>query len=98
MPAGFTVTKFAENLNKPRMLATGAGGTVYATDRDKGTATMLRDTNNDGKANQQRVVTIKEKIYGIDLHNGKVMQKGWNYRNDGGFIDNATELPTSPPS
>ena len=71
VPAGFTVTKFAENLNKPRILATGADGTIYATDRDKGTVTMLRDTNNDGKADQQQVVATKEKMHGIALHNGK---------------------------
>ncbi|MCC9166524.1 PQQ-dependent sugar dehydrogenase [Pontibacter harenae] len=72
VPAGFTVTKFAENLNKPRMLAVHTDGTVYVTDRDKGTVTMLRDTNNDGKADQQKVVATKDQMHGIAIRNNKV--------------------------
>jgi len=71
VPAGFKITKFAENLNKPRMLAVGPDGTVYATDRDKGTVTMVRDTNNDGKADQQKVVATKKDMHGIALRDGK---------------------------
>ncbi|WP_162054473.1 PQQ-dependent sugar dehydrogenase [Pontibacter pamirensis] len=71
VPAGFTITKFAENLNKPRMLAVNSDGTVYATDRDKGTVTMLRDTNNDGKADQQKVVATKDQMHGIAIRDGK---------------------------
>lgn len=71
VPAGFTVTKFAENLNKPRMLAVHTDGTVYVTDRDKGTVTMLRDTNKDGKADKQQVVAQKEQMHGIALRDGK---------------------------
>lgn len=71
VPAGFTITKFAENLNKPRMLAVHTDGTVYVTDRDKGTVTMLRDTNNDGKSDQQKVVATKEGMHGIALRDNK---------------------------
>ncbi|GHA63027.1 PQQ-dependent sugar dehydrogenase [Pontibacter akesuensis] len=71
VPAGFTVSKFADNLNKPRMLAVHTDGTVYVTDRDKGTVTMLRDTNNDGKSDQQKVVATKKDMHGIALRNGK---------------------------
>lgn len=71
VPVGFTITKFAENLNKPRMLAVHTNGTVYATDRDKGTVTMIRDTNNDGKADQQKVVATKKDMHGIALRDGK---------------------------
>lgn len=71
VPAGFTITKFAENLNKPRMLAVHTDGTVYVTDRDKGTVTMLRDTNKDGKADQQKVVATKEGMHGIALRDNK---------------------------
>lgn len=71
VPAGFTISKFAENLNKPRMLAIHTDGTVYVTDREKGTVTMLRDTNKDGKSDQQKVVATKEQMHGITLHNGK---------------------------
>lgn len=71
VPAGFTITKFAENLGSPRMLAVNADGTVYATDRDNGTVTMLRDTNNDGKADQKKIVATKEDMHGIVLRDGK---------------------------
>ncbi|WP_276499636.1 PQQ-dependent sugar dehydrogenase [Pontibacter litorisediminis] len=71
VPTGFTIAKFAENMNKPRMLAVHTDGTVYVTDRDKGTVTMLRDTNKDGKADQQKVVATKEEMHGITIHDGK---------------------------
>lgn len=71
VPTGFTITKFAEDLNKPRMMAVHTDGTVYVTDRDKGTVTMLRDTNNDGKADQQKVVATKEEMHGIAIRDGK---------------------------
>ncbi|MBW7466943.1 glucose/arabinose dehydrogenase [Pontibacter aydingkolensis] len=71
VPTGFTITKFAENLNKPRMLAVHTDGTVYVTDREKGTVTMLRDTNKDGKADQQKVVATKDQMHGIALRDNK---------------------------
>lgn len=71
VPAGFTISKFAENLNKPRMLAVHTDGTIYVTDRDKGTVTMLRDSNKDGKADQQQVVATKEGMHGIALRDNK---------------------------
>ena len=71
VPVGFTITKFAKNLNKPRMLAVHTDGTVYVTDRDKGTVTMLRDTNKDGKADQQKVVATKDQMHGIALRDNK---------------------------
>ncbi len=72
VPAGFQITKFAENLNKPRMIAVSNEGVVYVTDRDKGTVTMLRDTNKDGKADEQKVVATKEHMHGIALRDNKV--------------------------
>ncbi|MFC6996948.1 PQQ-dependent sugar dehydrogenase [Rufibacter roseus] len=70
-PAGFTVTKFAENLGKPRMLAIAPDGTVYVTSRDAGTVTMLQDKNKDGKAEVTKVVAQKENMHGIALRDGK---------------------------
>jgi len=72
LPAGFTITKFAENLNKPRMLAVSKNNVVYVTDRDKGTVTMLRDNNKDGKAEEKKVVAQKENMHGITIHNNQV--------------------------
>lgn len=72
VPAGFTVTKFAGNLGKPRMLAVSDKGHVYVTNRDEGTVTLLRDTNNDGKADENKVVAKREKMHGITIHQNKM--------------------------
>ncbi|MDJ1469546.1 PQQ-dependent sugar dehydrogenase [Cytophagaceae bacterium NT2B1] len=72
VPANFTVSKFAENLGKPRMLAVGSDGQVYFTDRDAGTVTLLRDTNSDGKSDQSQVVANKPNMHGITIHNNQM--------------------------
>lgn len=72
VPTNFTVSKFAENLGKPRMMVVGSGGQVYFTDRDSGTVTLLRDTNSDGKADQSQVVASKPNIHGITIHNNQM--------------------------
>ncbi len=56
VPAGFTVTKYADQLGKPRMLAISPAGHVYYTDREAGTVLLLRDSNNDGVADSKSVV------------------------------------------
>lgn len=71
VPQGFQVTKFAEGLHKPRMIAV-KNGVVYATDRDKGTVTMLRDTNSDGKADEQKEVASKPHMHGIAINGNKM--------------------------
>ncbi|WP_192822224.1 sorbosone dehydrogenase family protein [Rufibacter sp. LB8] len=71
VPAGFTVTKYAENLGKPRMLAVSPDGTVYVTSREAGTVTMLQDKNKDGTAEVSKVVAQKENMHGIALRDGK---------------------------
>ena len=50
VPAGFTITKYAEGLEMPRMLAVAPNGDVYVSNRVKGTVTLLRDANGDGVA------------------------------------------------
>lgn len=69
VPAGFQITKFAEGLNKARMIAVSNDGVVYVTDRDKGIVTMLRDTNKDGKSDEQKVVATKKGMHGIAIRN-----------------------------
>ena len=70
LPAGFKVAKFAE-IENPRMLAVNSDGTVYVSQRDPGTLTMLKDTNGDGMADVQKVVATKPKLHGIALHDNK---------------------------
>lgn len=71
LPAGFTVVKFAENLGKPRMLHV-SGTNVYVTDREAGTVTLLRDTNGDGKSDEQKVVTNLKQVHGLAERDGKL--------------------------
>ena len=71
-PEGFSVTVFASGLNKPRMLTVTPEGFVYATDRDKGLVVLLKDNNNDGKADVIKVVARKENMHGIEYHEGKL--------------------------
>ena len=72
VPAGFTVSKFAEGLGKPRMLLITPAGHVYATDREAGTVTMLRDTNGDGVADQRSVVANIKQVHDLALYGGKM--------------------------
>ncbi|RAU82919.1 PQQ-dependent sugar dehydrogenase [Pontibacter arcticus] len=72
VPEGFTVTKFAEDLGKPRILVTNSTGQVYATDREAGTVMLLVDTNGDGVAdNKQTVANIKQ-AHGLAIQNGRL--------------------------
>ena len=71
MPAGFSIAKYAEIAN-PRMLAVAPDGTVYVSQREPGTLTMLKDTNGDGAADVQKVVAEKKLLHGIALHDGKM--------------------------
>lgn len=56
VPAGFTVSKFAEELGKPRILVTSSTGQVYFSDRDAGVVVMLRDTDGDGVSDTKQTV------------------------------------------
>ena len=64
-PAGFTVTKFAENVGKPRMLAVASNGDVYVSDRDQGTVMLVRDANKDGRAEVPREVARRPDLHGL---------------------------------
>lgn len=71
LPEGFRVSKFAE-MSNPRMIAVNEDGTIYVTQREPGTLSMLRDTNGDGVADAQRVVAEKKNLHGLAIHNGKM--------------------------
>ena len=71
LPAGFQIAKFAEIAN-PRMLAVAPDGTVYVSQREPGTLTMLKDTNGDGVADVQKVVAEKKQLHGVYIDNGKM--------------------------
>ncbi|MBC7921631.1 MAG: sorbosone dehydrogenase family protein [Ferruginibacter sp.] len=72
VPAGFKVSKFAEGLVNPRMMAVSEAGDVYVTNRAAGTVTLLRDADGDGKSDESQVVASKEQMHGITIHNNTV--------------------------
>lgn len=71
-PAGFKVDVFARDLINPRMLAVSAKGIVYATRRAVGDVIMLKDGNNDGKADGVVTVASRPNMHGIAFDGNKV--------------------------
>lgn len=71
LPAGFSIAKFAE-IENPRMLAAAPDGTIYVSQREPGTLTMLKDTNGDGAADVQKVVAEKKQLHGVYIADGKM--------------------------
>ncbi|MFP2931706.1 PQQ-dependent sugar dehydrogenase [Pyxidicoccus sp. 3LG] len=72
VPPGFRINVFAQGLTNPRTLAVRADGTVYVTEREAGRVTLLRDTNGDGRADQQLPVATglgqkREGVHGLAL-------------------------------
>ncbi|HET8727621.1 MAG TPA: sorbosone dehydrogenase family protein, partial [Alphaproteobacteria bacterium] len=67
LPDGFTVTKFVDRIENPRMLAVAGDGTVYATRRDQGDLLMMRDDDRDGQADGVRVVARRPGMHGIAI-------------------------------
>ncbi|GAB3792818.1 sorbosone dehydrogenase family protein [Spirosoma humi] len=72
LPTGFSIAKFADQLGKPRMLTVSETGNVYVTSREAGTVTLLRDTNNDGQADQKQVVATIKDVHGLTIYSGKM--------------------------
>lgn len=54
VPAGFKVNVFAENLDAPRWLGLTPSGDVLVTETRQNRIRLLRDTNGDGVADQQK--------------------------------------------
>lgn len=67
LPDGFKIEKFAENLGEPRMMAVSPQGNIYVSRRE-GDVLMLKDTNGDGKSDQQQTVVTKEGAHGLAFH------------------------------
>ena len=72
LAADFTIEKFAENLGNARMLAVGQDGFVYVTARDEGKVIRLKDTNNDGVADENITVAEIKDVHGIYIHNDQI--------------------------
>jgi glucose/arabinose dehydrogenase len=67
VPEGFRISRFAEGLGNPRMLAVASDGSVYVTRRDEGDVVLLKDANRDGRADPPIVVARRPQMHGIAL-------------------------------
>ncbi|RYY61692.1 MAG: sorbosone dehydrogenase family protein [Chitinophagaceae bacterium] len=72
VPQGFKVSKYSENLGKPRIIAVSQAGHVYVSDRDAGKVTLLKDTDNDGKADVQQTVFTMPMAHGLAIHGNQI--------------------------
>jgi Raf kinase inhibitor-like YbhB/YbcL family protein len=70
--AGFSVQRFAEGLDNPRILATADNGDVYVTQRKPGNVVLLRDLDSDGIADVQKIVLRLKNAHGIAIRGRQV--------------------------
>jgi glucose/arabinose dehydrogenase len=71
VPQGFRITKLAENLSNPRMIAIGASGAVYVTRREQGDVLMLPIDGKGGVGEPVRVAS-RSGMHAIAFHGSKV--------------------------
>jgi Raf kinase inhibitor-like YbhB/YbcL family protein len=68
-PDGFTVRPFATGLKNARILAVAPDGTVFISRRDQGDVLMLKDADNDGRADGEAVtVASRAGAHGLAIH------------------------------
>ena len=86
LPAGFSISVFADSIENARSLALGARGTVFVSTRQKDKVYALVDTNGDGKADKVYVIAHGLKTpNGVAFHNGALyvaqVDSIWRYDN-----------------
>ncbi len=95
VPAGFTLSIFADNLPNARSLALGDNGTVFVGTGTEGAVYAVQDSNGDGMADKRYVIA-----------SGLYMPNGVAYKDDSLFVaevnriirfDHITQLLTNPP-
>ncbi len=74
LPAGFSISVFADNVENARTLALGNDGTVFVGSMKAGNVYALQDKNNDGKAEQRYLIAA-----GLYLPNGVAYKNGSLY-------------------
>ena len=72
VPEGFAVTKFAENLGKPRILVVSDTGNLYASDREAGVVMLIQDTNDDGVADETQTVATIKGAHGLAIYDNQM--------------------------
>jgi Raf kinase inhibitor-like YbhB/YbcL family protein len=70
VPDGFKITKAAEGIGNPRMLAVSADGTVYVTRRDEGDVLMFKEAA-DGLLTAPMRAASRPGVHGLAIYQGK---------------------------
>jgi len=72
-PPGFAVSVFASGLKNIRIIAVAPDGTIYVSRRDQGDVLMLRDADQDGRADAPPVVVASRAgAHGLAIRDGKL--------------------------
>ncbi|WP_051378444.1 PQQ-dependent sugar dehydrogenase [Derxia gummosa] len=69
-PPGFRLTKWAENLDTPRVIVVAPGGDVYVSSRVAGTITLLR--GGERATHRQTVLSGRKDVHGLAIANGRL--------------------------
>jgi len=73
VPAGFAVNVFARDLGNTRIVAVAPNGCVYVSRRDQGDVLLLKDANQDGRADGPPVwVAHIAGTHGLAIHDGRL--------------------------
>lgn len=67
LPDGFSIERFTDGLENPRVIVIADSGAVYVSRRDQGDVLMLQDTDGDGRADTQRVVASRPQMHGLAI-------------------------------
>ena len=71
VPAGFSVSVFADNIEAPRTMMYAPNGDLFVAQSRLGTVLVLRDTNKDGVPDTRSVYAKGlNNVFGMALHNG----------------------------
>lgn len=71
LPPGFQISVFAEDIGDARSLALGANGTVFVGNRSGNSVFAVRDTDGDGRADEQYTIASGLNTpNGVAFHNG----------------------------
>ena len=70
VPQGFVVSRAAQGLGNPRMIAVADDGTIYVPRRDQGDVLMLKQGAN-GQLDAPVLAASRPGVHGLALHDGK---------------------------
>lgn len=71
LPTGFSIAPFATGLKNARILAVSDTGDVYVARRDQGDVLLLKDADNDGKADGKPItVAHRPGAHGLAINDG----------------------------